>query len=561
MSFLVLMTGGKAGERYRLVKEKTIIGRHPGCDIVVDSGSVSRQHAAIEMKDGGWWVEDLGSRNGTIVNGETLTEQHRLEAADEIGVCDDRLVFTVGDTTPSEWVSLGGETDESQAVFQSHDEESMIVSQLDIPSPSADEGISQNAEAKLRAVNGLNRALGASLSLEEVLPRLLDGLFDIFSNVERGFVLLNDVKTNRLILRAKKLKNAEEKGGLRLSLSLVNKVASSQTAILSADATSDSRFQLNESVVDCNIRSVMCVPFISTEGSVLGVLQVDSRDIKNGFSQDDLEVLAGITGQAAKAVEQATAHDEKVAQEQFKRDLELANRVQQGLLPSVPPEIEGFEVFDFYEAAHQIGGDYFSYIPLSENRLAVVLADVSGKGVSAALVMAALSADVRYTLAIEADVAKAVTLLNASFMRSGWDDRFATFVVVVLDSTSNVVSVVSAGHLPTYLRRADGSVESVGFEEAGLPLGVDPTYVYEAAEVTVTAGCTLVLYTDGISEAMDHKQETYGLNRLEEILSGPADSPAAVGQRLLVDVERHAAGQVRSDDMCLVCVGRPKSSE
>jgi serine phosphatase RsbU (regulator of sigma subunit) len=555
------MTGGKAGERYRLVKEKTIIGRHPGCDIVVDSGSVSRQHAAIEMKDGGWCVEDLGSRNGTIVNGVTLTGQHRLEASDEIGVCDDRLVFTVGDTTPSEWVSLGGETDESQAVFQSHDEESMIVSQLDIPGPSADAGMSQNAEAKLRAVNGLNRALGASLSLEEVLPRLLDGIFDIFPNVERGFVLLNDVKTNRLILRAKKLKNAEEKGSLQLSLSLVNKVASSQTAILSADATSDSRFRLNESVVDCNIRSVMCVPFISTEGVVLGVLQVDSRDIQNGFSEGDLEVLAGITGQAANAVEQATAHDEKVAQEQFKRDLELANRVQQGLLPSVPPEIEGFEVFDFYEAAHQVGGDYFSYIPLSENRLAVVLADVSGKGVSAALVMAALSADVRYTLAIESDVAKAVTLLNASFMRSGWDDRFATFVVVVLDSTSNAVSVVSAGHLPTYLRKSDGSVESVGFEEAGLPLGVDPTYVYEAAEVTVTAGCTLVLYTDGISEAMDHKNETYGLKRLEEVLSEPADSPAAVGQRLLVDVERHAAGQVRSDDMCLVCVGRPVVTE
>ena len=528
------MTGGKAGERYRLVKEKTILGRHPGCDIVVDSGSVSRQHAAVEMKDGDWWIEDLGSRNGTLINGEKLNGPHQLEAADEIGVCEDRLVFTVGDTTPSEWVSLGGETDASQAVFQSHDEESMIVSQLDLPRPSADEGISQNAEAKLRAVIGLNRALGASLSLEDVLPRLLDGLFDVFPNVERGFVLLNDVKTNRLILRAKKLKNAEEKGGLRLSLSLVNKVASSQRAILSADATSDSRFRLNESVVDCNIRSVMCVPFISAEGAVLGVLQVDSRDIQNGFSQDDLEVLAGITGQAGKAVEQATAHDEKVAQEQFKRDLELANRVQQGLLPSVPPEIKGFEVFDFYEAAHQIGGDYFSYIPLGENRLAVVLADVSGKGVSAALVMAALSADVRYTLAIESDVAKAVTLLNSSFMRSGWDDRFATFVVVVLDSTSDMVKVVSAGHLPTYLRKADGSVETVGLEEAGLPLGVDPTFVYEAAEVSVTSGCTLVLYTDGISEAMNHKNELYGLSRLEEVLSEPADSPAAGGRRVLV---------------------------
>ena len=254
------MTGGKAGERYRLVKDKTVIGRHPGCDIVVNSGAVSRQHAVVEMKQGSWWVEDLGSRNGTLINGRKLSGPHQLEAADEIGVCEDRLVFTVGDTTPSEWVSLGGETDPSESIFQSHDEESVIVSQLDIPRPSADGGVSQNAEAKLRAVIGLNRALGASLSLEDVLPRLLDGVFDIFPNVERGFVLLNDVKTNRLVLRAKKLKNAEEQGGLRLSLSLVNKVASSQRAILSADATSDSRFRLNDSVVDCNIRSVMCVP-------------------------------------------------------------------------------------------------------------------------------------------------------------------------------------------------------------------------------------------------------------------------------------------------------------
>ena len=137
------MTGGKAGERYRLVKDKTVIGRHPGCDIVVNSGAVSRQHAVVEMKQGSWWVEDLGSRNGTLINGRKLSGPHQLEAADEIGVCEDRLVFTVGDTTPCEWVSLGGETDPSESIFQSHDEESVIVSQLDIPRPSADGGVSQ----------------------------------------------------------------------------------------------------------------------------------------------------------------------------------------------------------------------------------------------------------------------------------------------------------------------------------------------------------------------------------------------------------------------------------
>jgi len=230
------------------------------------------------------------------------------------------------------------------------------------------------------------------------------------------------------------------------------------------------------------------------------------------------------------------------------------------LLPSVPPQIEGYAVFDFYEAAHQVGGDYFSYVQLGDGRVAVVLADVSGKGVSAALVMAALSADVRYTLAIEPDVAKAVTQLNASFMRSGWDDRFATFVVLVLDPKSDQVAVVSAGHLPVYLRRADGSVTAIGLEETGLPLGVDPTYVYEAATVTMTAGSTLVLYTDGISEAMDHHNEPYGLVRLEKTLADQASTAEEVGRRVLADVERHAAGQVRSDDMCLVCVARPAES-
>ena len=560
MSFLVLLTGSKAGERYRLLQERTVIGRHPGCDIVVDSGAVSRQHAAVVFADGRYWIEDLGSRNGTLVNGHQLSERHPLEAADEIGICEQRLSFSAGETTPSEWIALGGESNVTQGVFESDDEEALIVSQVDIPRPSADEGLGQHAEAKLRAVIGLNRALGSSLSLDEVLPRLLDGLFQIFPDIERGFVLLNDVKTSRLVLRAKKLRTEEESGGLRLSLSLVNKVAASRRAVLSADATSDSRFRLNESIVDCNIRSVMCVPFIGSEGNVLGVLQVDSRDIRNGFSQEDLEVLAGITGQAAKAVEQATAHDEKIAQEQFKRDLELAHRVQQGLLPSTPPEVDGFEVFDFYEPAHQVGGDYFSYVPISGGRLAVVLADVSGKGVSAALVMAALSADVRYTLAIEPDVATAVTRLNASFMRSGWDDRFATLVVAVLDPAAEVVSLVSAGHLPTYLRLADGTVKAVGLEETGLPVGVDPTCIYEACEVSLPPGATLVFYTDGISEAMDHQHEPYGFGRLEKVLAEPADSVEGVGRRILGDVERHAAGQIRSDDMCLVCVGRPLES-
>jgi serine phosphatase RsbU (regulator of sigma subunit) len=255
-------------------------------------------------------------------------------------------------------------------------------------------------------------------------------------------------------------------------------------------------------------------------------------------------------------VEQAVAHDLRVQQEQLKRDLELAHRVQQGLLPTKPPEIEGYEVFDFYEPAKQVGGDFFAYVPLSGDRLAVVLADVSGKGVSAALVMAALSADVRYCLASEPDLAQAVSLINESFLRGGWDDRFATLVVAVLDTRSHHVTLVNAGHLPVFLREANGQVRTVGADLGCLPLGLAPGCAYKACELNLAAGSTLVFYTDGISEAMDHEQRLYGLERLEAMLGGPAANAEEVGRRILADVERHAAGQVRSDDMCLVCIGR-----
>jgi hypothetical protein len=300
----------------------------------------------------------------------------------------------------------------------------------------------------------------------------------------------------------------------------------------------------------------MCVPFLGADGFVLGVLHVDSRDVRNGFDQSDLVVLAGIAGQAAQAVAQAVAHDRRVQQEQTNRDLELAHRVQQGLLPTKPPEIPGYEVFDYYEPAKHVGGDFFAYVPLSEGRLAIVLADVSGKGVSAALVMAALSADIRYCLASERDLAKAVSLINESFLRGGWDDRFASLVVAVLDPQTHRVTLVSAGHLPVFLREASGRVQMVGTDLGCLPLGLDSTRGYEACELDLAAGSTLVFYTDGISEAMDHEQRLYGLERLEKVLTERGGGAGELGRRLLADVERHAAGQIRSDDMCLMCVGR-----
>ncbi len=563
MAFLELKSGPRSGERIPLRTGRVVIGRHPGCDIVIDTSAVSRQHAAIAIEDGLATVEDLRSRNGTLLNGRPLASPHLLVDGDQVQICEQVLVFVSADR-PVKAVAVmdsnssifGSQTSLFDEVIEASDHDSIIVSQLAVAEPAGDAGGGEHAEAKLRALIGFNRAIGSSLSLDEVLPRLLDGLFEIYPRAERGFVLLSDPSSRRLLLRARKIRGKAQTGPLRLSLSLIDRVVQSRRAILSADAATDSRFNASESIVDCRIRSVMCVPFLGTDGHVLGVIHVDSRDVLNGFDQADLEVLAGIAGQAAQAVEQAVAHDRRVQQEQIKRDLELAHRVQQGLLPTKPPDIEGYEVFDFYEPAQQVGGDFFAYVPLSEGRLAFVLADVSGKGVSAALVMAALSADVRYCLASERDLAKAVSLINESFLRGGWDDRFATLVVAVLDPRSHHVTLASAGHLPVFLREASGSVRTIGTDLGCLPLGLDATRGYTSCELDLAPGSTLVFYTDGISEAMDHEQRLYGLERLEEILAGPSGEAGELGRRILADVERHAAGQIRSDDMCLVCVGR-----
>ena len=198
----------------------------------------------------------------------------------------------------------------------------------------------------------------------------------------------------------------------------------------------------------------------------------DTLDLRDSFDAKDLEVLAGIAGMASRVVEQARTYEERIGQEQVNRDLDLAKRVQQGLLPSKPPDVTGYQLFDFYEPAREIGGDFFDYIPLSGGRLAIVLADVSGKGVSAALVMMALSKDVRYCLASEEDLSTAVARINESFCKGGWDDRFATAIFLVLDPIAHKAKLVSAGHMPAYVRTPDGRLETHGDDTAGTPLGV-----------------------------------------------------------------------------------------
>lgn len=242
--------------------------------------------------------------------------------------------------------------------------------------------------------------------------------------------------------------------------------------------------------------------------------------------------------------------------------MKIAHRVPKGLLPITAPLVEGYELFDFYAPALHVGGDCFSYVPLSGGRLACVLGDVSGKGVSATLVMANLAEEVRYQLASQPSLQTAVAAMNNTFCRNGWDERFATIVVVVLDSSVHRASIANAGHLPAYVRGPDGVISEIGPEQGGLPLCMSPNWTYRETVVDVVPETALLLFTDGVSEAMDTTDRINGLDRVRELLALPGDHAEEIGRRILGDVERHAGGQEQTDDICLVCIYRfPKRGD
>jgi serine phosphatase RsbU (regulator of sigma subunit) len=301
---------------------------------------------------------------------------------------------------------------------------------------------------------------------------------------------------------------------------------------------------------------MMCVPLINSEGNAIGILQIDTLDQRSRFQEEDLDVLASVAAQAAFSIENALLHRQALWQESIRRDLALARQVQQGFLPKEPPKIEGYQFFNFYEPASQVGGDFFDYILLPGSRLAVIVADVSGKGIPAALLMAKVTSEARYHLVTHHQPGEAITRLNQAFSSYGWSDRFVTFVMAVVDYRLHEIVLVNAGHMAPFLRRTNGSVEEVGEHVTGVPLGVDADWEYEEFRFVLQAGEIVTAFTDGFSEAENEDRHLYGMELLAKQVAGPAANATELGQRILADVKRHVGSHRQSDDMCLLCFGR-----
>jgi serine phosphatase RsbU (regulator of sigma subunit) len=414
-------------------------------------------------------------------------------------------------------------------------------------------------EVKLRAILEITRNLGTVLSLDDLLPKILDSLFKIFPQADRGFILLADESNNRLVPKA--IKNRHDTGddSLRISRTIVTQVMEDGKAILLADASADSHFNMSQSIADFRIRSIMCVPLVSSQTNrPLGIIQLHTEDRRHQFTQEDLDVLVSVASTAAIALENVRLHEDLLAQERIRRELQFAADVQRGFLPSDWPELPGYGFYAYYEAAYSVGGDYYGFIDLPEKGLAISLGDVSGKGMPAALLMARLSSDIRYAAITITDPGVAVRAVNRSLGEAGLNDKFVTLLFMVLNPNDHSLAMVNAGHMPPIIRKRSGEIVEISEEKAGLPLNVSPDldYQYQSTTVALEPGSTVLVYTDGVSEAMNPAGDLFGIERLRKTFQQAPSDPAEAGQAVIRAVRQFASGRHQSDDITLICFGR-----
>lgn len=543
MPFLVVVKGPTVGQRFELKKGTNVIGRNPECDIVLSVSAVSREHAKIIWKNNRFFLEDLKSRNLTILN-EIKVEADKpmpLGQGDKVKICDFLCEYV----------------DETIPVFQKSEEEESgtVVSSVQAGAGSVNVLAAQPAE-RLRLLLEVTNSLSRAVEVVALLPKILEGLFQVFRQADRGFFIVQDAG-GHFVPKAIKTRREKDESSARFSKTILKKCMDNAEALLIEDAAQNEQFQMAASISDFKIRSIMAAPLVSSDGEVFGIIQVDTQDRNRKFTQDDLQLLMAVANQAAVALDNVKLHENLNLQQKTAREIELAVEVQKCFLPNSVPQQPGYDFFAHYKAAREVGGDFYGFLKMTEGRLALSVGDVAGKGVPAALLMARVSGDVNLAVLSEPDAAHAVMRLNHLFHQAGISDRFVAFLLCILEPATGVVTLVNAGQVPPLLRRADGTVEEyVADDKNGLPLGVMEDFAYEAVQVTLNPGDCLLMCTDGITDANSLKKEQFGKERLLSTMKlGSKDAPA-LGQAVLRSVEQFATAPEQFDDMTLVCLSR-----
>ena len=537
---LELVAKNQPRKIYELDGESLSLGRDLRAGIRLDDNRVSTRHARVlRGTDGSFVVEDTDSRNDTYLDGQKLEKfkPYLLRDGCRIRICEFTLIYH----------------HQIVQVQEDLEEVATIIGTLDDMSSMHLASRPDRSSTVLRAVLEINRILGGATDLNAVLARALEELFGIFPQAECGFILTVE-PDGTLHPRATRDRNGDGRG-LTLSRSVLDQVLSEKKGLIISDIALDALRLVSESLSGSGIRTALCVPILGRNSAPIGIIQLDSRAKTVSFASEDLELLAAVSVPIGVVVENHRLL-------KLQSLLSAAAEVQVALLPRRRPTAPGYSFWEHYQPALDVGGDYYDYIPIEKGprgewtRGAVTIGDVSGKGMPAALLMASFGSEVRHLVRTGVAPEVVAEALNDAFLDVDLPCRFITFVLLILDVSTHTLQILNAGHFCPMIRRKNGTVDAIGEDEAGRPIGIEGTEPYRSVKAKLHPGDVLVLFTDGATDAQSPAEKYYSLDGVRRQVAMTPGSPAQVGDGLLRSVRAHAAGRAFGDDIAVVCFGR-----
>lgn len=497
---------------------------------------LSRQHLVFEKAAGQWTIRDLGSKNGTVVNGFRILAATPLSNGDVINAGHLQIIFGGHETaeTMSQTVVFVERADVESAPSNT------VVASLNEVTPAQSMSTERHATALVRA----GRELAGHRPLSELFQLILDLSVDA---VGGSRAVLMTLEGEDLIPKA----NRGE--GFRISKTIRDQVIRQKNSLLVLDTAMDDVFKLQASIVMQRVRSFMAVP-LQTNEKVIGLLYIDMPDITREFSKEDLSLLTVMANVAAIRIEHARLNEVEQVERMISKEMSQAGEIQRRLLPSGAPKVPGMDLAGYNLPSRTVGGDYFDFFELSGGKICVVVGDVAGKGMPAAMLMSSLQARLQILVENDEHPASIVTRLNKSISGNCPDNRFITFFLAIIDPANGEIVYCNAGHNPPLLVRASGLTEKL--EGGGIILGILPIAQYSEHRSLIQSGDTLVLFSDGVSEAMPNgSDEDFGEMRISmAILNRTGHSSNQMIEGVIEDLQVWCAGTPYADDVTLLIV-------
>ena len=525
-----------------------VIGRGGTVDFVLPDPSVSRRHAMLVRDGTAWAVEDLGSGNGTFLNGRVISQRAALANGDVIRVGSVTVNYAdtpTSDQPPPDSTSIRVlDSPPSQILMR------VPVVEQDQAGP---EHTMVGSARRLRFLENMSRISSMVFDERELLSFVVGELFDMMPQAERAFVMVWDPELKRLVPNAARTRSGSP-AEIVASRTLFDDVMTKREAVLVLDASSDVRYAHAQSMYALKIRTAICAPIVF-QNQVFGLIQIDSTSARSPFSRGDVALTLGVGSEVGMALAYARVHAQLVEQELLEHDLELARKIQHHFLPPGPPTIEGYAFGVEYKPALAVGGDLYDFIELGLGLYGVVVGDVSGKGVSAALYAAKLMTDLRYVSAGLTSPAAILARVNDVLAGGDHEGMFVTAAMAVLDGKTGRLTVASAGHLLPFARDRAGQVAALG-QTDGAALGLQAGMRFREHQYELDAGDVVAFYTDGVIEALNPHKDMFGEPRLIDALRRCDGTPSGAVDMIAGDVRAFAASEPQSDDVTVVCFGR-----